>query len=168
MIHEIVGMKVEIEMLKTAFGNALKIGPVEEIDAEKGYRLKLGDGPDGPFLSPWLPHPESGKSSVPLKKGDVVGVMSAAGDMRKGAVFRAGYSGPRPSPNDDMEANVFDDAGVRVTIADGLLKIEGNVEIAGNVDFKDGYVKSNGVPIDDTHKHEDVTPGAALTGVPAG
>lgn len=162
MIDMIVGMRADIEMLKTAFGNALKVGPVEEIDAQKGYRLKLGDGASGPFLSPWLPHPESGKSSIPLKKGDVVGVISASGDMRRGAVFRAGYSGPRPSPNDDMDANVFEDAGVRITIADGVLKIEGNVEIDGS------YVRHNGTPIDDTHKHGGIVPGPALTDVPAG
>lgn len=162
MISDLVAMRADIEMLKTAFGNALKVGPVEEVDAVRGYRLKLGDGPDGPFLSPWMPHPESGKSSVPLKRGDVLGVISASGDMRKGAVFRAGYSGSRPSPNGDVEANVFDDAGIRITIADGVLTIE------GNVDFKGGFVRSNGKRIDDTHRHGGVAPGNTLSDVPAG
>ncbi len=51
MIEALLGMKVDIEMLKTAFGNALKVGPIEVVDSQKGYRLKLGEGPDGkPFL----------------------------------------------------------------------------------------------------------------------
>src|SRR5690606_30546736 len=103
----------------TAFGNALKVGPVEEIDAAKGYRLKLGDGPDGPFLSPWYPHPETGKTSIPLKKGQIVGVMNPSGDMRQGVLFRGGYSGEHSSPNQNMEANVFEDAGVRIEIVSG-------------------------------------------------
>ncbi len=47
MIEALLGMKVDIEMLKTAFGNALKVGPIEVVDSQKGYRLKLGEGPDG-------------------------------------------------------------------------------------------------------------------------
>ena len=60
MIDIVVANTADLQMLKTAFGNSLKVGPVATIDAEKGYRLKLGDGPDGPYLSPWFPHPESG------------------------------------------------------------------------------------------------------------
>ena len=123
MIGEIVAMRADIEMLKTAFGNALKIGPVEKIDAEKGYRLRLGGTDSAPYLSPWYPHPETGKTSVPLKKGQIVGVINPTGDPRQGMVFRAGYSDDNPSPNDDMEANVFDDAGVRIEVKGGVLKI---------------------------------------------
>src|SRR5690606_40881603 len=47
-------------------------GPVEMIDAQKGYRLRLGGSDEKPFLSPWYPHPETGKTSVPLKKGQIV------------------------------------------------------------------------------------------------
>ncbi|NDV88799.1 baseplate assembly protein [Aurantimonas aggregata] len=124
MFAEIIGMKADIEALKTAFGNSLKLGPVEEIDAAKGYRLKLGEGADGePWLSPWLPHPETGKTSVPLKKGQIVGVMSPTGDMRQGLVFRGGYSAENASPNQNMAANVFEDAGVRIVVAGGALTI---------------------------------------------
>ncbi|WEJ33866.1 baseplate assembly protein [Devosia sp. SD17-2] len=123
MLDLIVGMKADLEMLKTAFGNSLKIGPVAQIDAEKGYRLRLGGKDDEPFLSPWYPHPETGKTSVPLKLKQIVGVVNPAGDPRQGLVFRAGYSDDNPSPNTDMNANVFDDAGVRIEIKDGVLHI---------------------------------------------
>ncbi|WP_108459193.1 baseplate assembly protein [Devosia naphthalenivorans] len=132
MIAELVGMKADLEMLKTAFGNSLRIGPVEVIDAEKGYRLRLGGTDEAPFLSPFYPHPETGKTSVPLKKGQIVGVMNPSGDPRQGLVFRAGYSDANPSPNQDMEANVFDDAGVMLHIKDGVLHVSANGHVVVN------------------------------------
>ena len=175
LVLEMLGLRADVDMLKVAFGNSLKVGPVEEVDAVKGYRLKLSE--DG-YLSPWYPHPESGKTSVPLKKGDIVGVINPSGDPRQGMMFRAGYSGPRPSPNDDMDANVFDDAGVRLTIKDGVLSIKasGGVKIeVGGVTHEitaDGITTAGGTIVHDdldvgsTHKHRDVTPGGALTGLP--
>lgn len=166
LTDNLVSMSADIAMLRSAFGNALKVGPVEVIDAEKGYRAKWGERNGKPFLSPWLPHPESGKSSVPLKKGDIIGVINPSGDMRQAAIFRAGYSGLRQSPNDDMDANVFEDAGVRVSIANGVLKIVGDFVVEGNADFNEGHLKAHGKNVGHDHKHRDVEPGPSLTGVP--
>jgi len=102
------------------------------IDAEKGYRLRLGGTDAEPHLSPFYPHPETGKTSVPLKKGQIVGVINPSGDPRQGLVFRGGYSDANPSPNQDMDANVFDDAGVRLKIKDGALVITANVKVVVN------------------------------------
>ncbi len=120
MIREFVALRSDLEVLKNAFGRAIKVGPVEEVDAVKGYRLKLGETDGKPFLSPWYPHPETGKTSVPLKKGQVVGVINPAGDPRQGVLIRGGYSDSQPAPNNDMEANVFEDAGVRIVAKDGV------------------------------------------------
>lgn len=135
----ILAMRAEMESLKTAFGNSMKVGPVEEIDAVKGYRLKLGEGEDGPFLSPWYPHPETGKTSIPLKKGQIVGVMNPTGDPRQGVMFRGGYSDAHASPNSNMQANVFQDAGVRLEIKDGGLVLTADqavtLTIGANIKF---------------------------------
>lgn len=155
----LVSMSADIAMLRSAFGNALKVGPIEEVDAARGYRIKLGETNGKPFLSPWLPHPESGKSSVPLRKGDIVGVISPSGDMRQAVMFRAGYSGPRPSPNDDMNANVFEDAGVRISIADGVVKIVGNLLVKGDADFNVGHLKAHGKNVGHDHGHVSAPPG---------
>ncbi|HEV7293096.1 MAG TPA: baseplate assembly protein [Devosia sp.] len=132
MIAELVGMKADLEFLKSAFGNALKVGPVAVVDAQKGYRLRLGGTDAEPFLSPFYPHPETGKTSVPLKVGQVVGVINPSGDPRQGMIFRAGYSDDNPSPNEDMDANVFDDAGVRLQIKDGVLHITADAHVVVN------------------------------------
>ncbi|KKX24315.1 baseplate assembly protein GpV [Rhizobium sp. LC145] len=171
MISDFVAMRLDIEMLKTAFGNSLKVGPVEVIDAKKGYRLRLGGTDDEPFLSPWYPHPETGKTSIPLKKGQVVGVVNPSGDPRQGLMFRGGYSDDNPSPNDNMGANVFEDAGVRVSVAEGALTIE-----AGGVTFRfsgDGFEQAggkqthNGHDVGSTHVHGGVVRGGEYTSVPS-
>lgn len=170
MFDLLVGMKADLEMLKTAFGNSLRIGPVAKVDAEKGYRLQLGGTDSEPFLSPWYPHPETGKTSVPLKMGQIVGVMNPAGDPRQGMVFRAGYSDDNPSPNADMEANVFEDAGVRVEIKGGelLISVEGvTYRFSGNgFEQMGGTVQHNGTNIGDTHVHGGVLKGGADTDRP--
>jgi hypothetical protein len=129
MIREFVALRSDLEVLKNAFGRAIKVGPVEEIDAVKGYRLKLGEADGKPFLSPWYPHPETGKSSIPLKKGQVVGVINPAGDARQGVLIRGGYSDLQPAPNSDMEANVFEDAGVRIEVKGGVVYVRAAVKV---------------------------------------
>ena len=170
MFAELVGMKADLEMLKSAFGNALKVGPVEVVDAQKGYRLLLGGTDEEPYLSPFYPHPETGKTSIPLKKGQIVGVMNPSGDPRQGLVFRAGYSDANPSPNSDMEANVFEDAGVRIRVANGALVIEvGGVThtISGEgVSTTGGRMEHDGRNIGSTHVHGGVEPGGADTAEP--
>jgi hypothetical protein len=171
MIADFVAMRLDIEMLKTAFGNSLKVGPVEIIDARKGYRLRLGGTDEAPFLSPWYPHPETGKTSIPLKKGQIVGVVNPSGDPRQGLMFRGGYSEANPSPNENMSANVFEDAGVRISIAGGALQIE-----AGGTTFRfsaDGFHQTGGQQrhndknVGDTHLHGGVRVGEQNTDVPS-
>lgn len=132
MISDLIAMRLDLEMLKTAFGKSLQVGPVEIIDKDKGYRLRLGGSDEDPFLSPFYPHPETGKTSIPLKKGQIVGVVNPSGDPRQGFMIRGGYSGDHKSPNDNMDANVFDDAGVRLEVKDGILHVSANSKVVVN------------------------------------
>lgn len=181
MFDIITGQRIDIEMLKTRFGQMIRIGPIEEIDPVKGYRIKLGDGEDGPFLSPWLPHPESGGQSsswMPLSKGQVVSVISPNGDMRQGVLLRGGFTEGNPAPSTDLVANVLKAFGVTITMKDGEVviegdvivkgnvKIEGDQEVEGNVDFSEGHVHHNGTNIGDSHVHSGVVPGGADTLTP--
>jgi phage baseplate assembly protein gpV len=179
MIEFLTGQRIDIEMLKTRFGQMIRIGPIEEINSAKGYRIKLGDGDDGPFLSPWLPHPESGgqtSSWIPLSKGQVVGVLSPNGDIRQGVLLRGGFTDSNPAPSSDLMANVLKGLGATVTLKDGTLtvdcglvkfiadvEIEGNLLVKGKVDFAAGHVKHNGTNIGDFHVHSGVIPGGADT-----
>lgn len=145
MISEIIAQRADIEQLKTLFGRALRVGAVEVVDAQKGFRVKLGDGPDGqPFLSPWYPHPESGGATstwMPLSKGQIVGVINPGGDPRRGVLIRGGFSDANPAPSQSLGENLFSFGGVTITVlADGALQIDApgrvivnspNVELGG-------------------------------------
>jgi phage baseplate assembly protein gpV len=184
---DVAELRAEVEALRTLVANMVRVGPVEEIDAEKGYRLKLGQSADGEaYLSPWLPHPETGKTSVPLKKGQIVGLLAPTGDPQQGFMVRGGYSDEHSTPNADMEANVFEDAGVRVVIAGGKLtatvgdatltistaglRIQvGDVDHligSGGVTTTGGLIKHDDKNIGSVHVHSGVAKGGANTNGP--
>lgn len=184
---DVADLRAEVEALRTLVSNMIRVGPVEQIDAEKGYRLKLGQGADGePYLSPWLPHPETGKTSVPLKKGQIVGFLSPTGDPQQGFMTRGGYSDEHQSPNTDMQANVFEDAGVRVVIVSGKLIVTiggatltisaeglriqvGDVDHligSGGVTTTGGLIKHDEKNIGSDHVHSGVAKGGANTNGP--
>ncbi|WP_420415123.1 baseplate assembly protein [Roseibium sp.] len=141
MLHEIlIDLRTDLEMLRTAFGNSLKVGPISEVDAEKGYRIKWGEGANGPYLSPWYPHPESGGQTstwFPLSVDQIVGVMHPHGDMRQGVMFRGGFSEKNPPQSQDLELNLYKALGVLFTVKDGVLTINGDLVVKGNVDLGD-------------------------------
>ncbi|MCX2722610.1 baseplate assembly protein [Roseibium salinum] len=178
MFDIITGQVLDLQMLKTRFGQMVRVGPVAEIDAAKGYRIKLADTEDGPLLSPWLPHPESGGQSsswMPLSIGQVVGILSPNGDIRQGVLLRGGFTDGNQPPSADLAANVLKAFGITITMKDGEVKIEGDVtikgdvkiegdqEVSGDVDFTEGHVQHNGIDIGDTHVHGGVVPGGADT-----
>lgn len=137
MISEIIAQRADIEQLKTLFGRALRVGPVEVVDAERGFRIKLGAGEDGrPFLSPFYPHPESGGATstwAPLSKGQIVGVINPGGDPRRGIIIRGGFSGSNPPPSQNLDENVVTFGGVKITIAkDGGVTIDAATKVVVN------------------------------------
>jgi GpV Apex motif len=167
-----LALSSEIQSLRTQIAQSAMMAPVEVIDADKGYRLKLGENDDGsPVLSPYYPHPHSGKMSVPLKKGQVVGVIHPSGDPRRGFIVPGGYSDEHKSPNSDMNANVFEDAGVKISVADGALVISAGattVHISSEgLTVNGGTIRNNDKDVGAAHTHTGVEPGGANTGGPA-
>lgn len=160
----------DLQALKSTMGRALKVGAVHQVDKDKGYRLNLGERNGKPFLSPWYPHPETGKTSMPLKVGQIVGVINPGGDPRRGLLIRGGYSDDHPSPNEDMEANVFEDAGVKLRVANGALHIEAGgcswIFDGSGLRQTGGTIRHNDIDIGDGHRHKDVFPGTVLSGPP--
>ncbi len=137
MISEIVAQRADIEQLKSLFGRALKVGPVEVVDPAKGFRIKLGEGADGaPFLSPFYPHPESGGATstwMPLSKGQIVGVINPGGDPRRGVLLRGGFSDENPPPSSSLDENKLQFGGVTMTInQDGTVTLDAALKVIVN------------------------------------
>ncbi|SFK99289.1 Phage P2 baseplate assembly protein gpV [Pseudovibrio ascidiaceicola] len=168
--------QAELETLRSVISEMIQVGPVHDIDPDKGYRIKLGEDEEGaPYLSPWKPHPETSKTSIPLKVGQMVGTLNPNGDPRQGILLPGGYSNDHETPNTDMEANVFQDAGVRIQIKGGKLQIsaENSIEITvggvthiisgDGVDTQGGKVTHNSKNVGSTHTHGGISPGPANT-----
>lgn len=162
VIAMLAKLTAQVSQLQSAISRIARPGTIAQRDKDKGYRVKIGQSADGEdFLSPWIPHPESSKTSIPFEIGQNVMVLSAFADLRQSTLIPSGYSDQAPSPSDDMEANVFNGGGVKATAKDGKLIIE-----AGGTKFT---VSSAGIFHDDhdigkTHRHRDVMTGTDLSG----
>ncbi|KZK97938.1 Phage-related baseplate assembly protein [Pseudovibrio sp. Ad5] len=168
--------QAELETLRSVIAEMIQVGPVHAVDPKKGYRIKLGEDEEGtPYLSPWKPHPETSKTSIPLKVGQMVGMLNPSGDPRQGLVLPGGYSDGHETPNSDMQANVFQDAGVRIQIKDGKFQIsaENSIEItvggvkhiisSDGVATQGGKVTHDDKNVGSTHTHGGISPGLADT-----
>lgn len=170
MIDEIVAQRIQLEKLRAVVGNMLKIGAVAKVDPQKGYRIELGKTTRGePFLSAWLPHPESGGQSstwMPMSVGQIVGVLAPNGDLRQGLLIRGGFGGDNQPPSEDLAANLFKMFGIELSVKDDTVVLKGNLKVKGNVDFEQGHLQHKGVNVGHDHKHEDVTTGSEQSGTP--
>jgi hypothetical protein len=170
-ISHITDLQRQVSALQSAISRMVRPGTVAQVDGKKGYRVKIGTDENGnEFLSPWIKHPERGKTSVPLKIGQNVGLISPFGDLRQAFLLPTGYSQKAESPNEDMEANVFQDAGVKVSVKDGVLMIEtGGTAFAfsgSGFEQTGGTQKHDGHDVGKTHKHKLVKSGDDTSGEP--
>lgn len=132
-VRELLRLRSDVEMMKTASGHMLTVGTVHAVDPVRGYRIAMGEGTEGEMLSPWLPHPESGgqtQSWMPLSVGQIVGVLSPSGDMRQGVLLRGGFGGDNSPPSADMAANVLKAFGITAQMKDGVLSLTADHIIA--------------------------------------
>ncbi|WP_127076150.1 phage baseplate assembly protein V [Rhodomicrobium lacus] len=168
---EILLLKAEIAELRRIIANMIQIGPVHEVDAKTGtLRLKLGEDANGqPILGPAIPWAESGgaiKTWLPPKQGQTMLALNPVGAKRQGLAINAAFSDENKQPSEKGDENVVTFGpwkivldGDALSITGPKVKIKGDIEVAGNADFKDGYVKSNSKHIDDTHGHVSAPPG---------
>lgn len=156
--------------------NRKRFGRVVEVDAEKGLaRIDLkADGASEPFRSAWLPWREQAMGSMrthfPLSVGQEVVVRSENGDLTDAEIDTSlpteDTSRPSQSGSEYVLADVGDTRivvrGGEVVIATGTLKVEAATLIEGD------QLTHNGTDVGESHRHTDVEPGGALTGLPVG
>jgi phage baseplate assembly protein gpV len=107
------------ELERKVAGNA-RSGFVHEVDPAAGtVRLKLGDGPDGPFLSPPIPYAQTMgalKAHIPPVVGQSMMMMSVGGDWRQSVAIGLGASDSNPSPSSAGDANVITFGAATITV----------------------------------------------------
>ena len=156
-------------------------GPVAEVDTKaKTARLRLGGTDDKPFLSPPIPYSSMMgklKAHIPPGVGQQFFAVSDAGDFRQGVAVPLTESDKNKSPSDKDDENVvtygnarFDLKGDSLQITVPSIKL-----VCGGVTFElssagikvtGGKIEHDDKNIGKTHKHLDVTPGGAKSGLP--
>lgn len=108
-----------------------------------------------------------GDSSVPMP-GAVGLAVFPFGDRQRGYVLGLESTGLRPKSQPAGAKVIYGANGEIVSLINSKIRIvAADVEIDGKIALTGTVLTHNGVDISDKHKHQDVTPGAALTGVPA-
>lgn len=144
LLEMLMETRREVAALRRELSNAIKVGVVSDVDAEKGYRLSFGTQNGSIKKTAWLPHPEHGaeaKSWVPLSVGQIVALLGPPGDPRQAVLLRGGFTDAYKAPSSNLDENVFEYGDSKVTIKKDrtLIKVD------------ESYV--------------DLTPGQALLGV---
>lgn len=154
-------------------------GRVAKVDHDnRRLRLEIGKAADGStILSPWVRWPEAStgtlKVHVPPPLGAPMTLLSPSGTVGAGSVAQWGaYTDADEAPSKASDAAVlaFGDTvitikGDRAEIATARLSIKGDVDIEGDITTT-GSILNNGVPVDSTHRHDRVVPGAGTSGTP--
>ena len=136
-VNRLVELERKVAELDRRARNRKRTGTISEVDNAKGLaRVKIADGDQGPYLSPWVPWKEvaSGgiKSHIPPTVGEQVDLVSESGDMTDAVIDMSTPSDANPRPHDGPEA-VITKGSVRIFISDDHAKID-----APNITFTAG------------------------------
>ena len=162
----------EIERRQAGDGVRGKISHVDA--ANHRYRVEIGTDPDGnPVYSPWRPNEQQSgalKGHTPMVVGQQVIMDSPSGDIEQAVIKPGQWDNANPSPSSDGASNTWTFGSGNVTWSDSAITITvGGVTAVlsgAGLEVTGGDVVHDGKSIGATHKHLDVMPGSAKTGVP--
>lgn len=142
-------------------------GKVEIVDAGKRrLRLNLGKSANGKdVLSPWIRWQESGVGALSVhsepEKGEQMIMLSASGTVGAGSIaMPSTFDKDHSAPSSESDRTVIMRQGGRIVVA------APDIDLIGNIHFRDGNVDHDDVDIGKTHRHTGVESGAGLTGEP--
>ncbi len=177
-IPELTELASRVAEIERRLAGAMRHGRVAEVDTKR-HRMRLDFGPahgtDGRFLSPWLPYGQMAgalKVYTPPAVGQQYTALSPSGDFQQAVAMPLTWSDANPSPSSDPEENVVTYGNVRMTLRDDLVQIQvGGVTFkmtSSGIDITGGHICHDGHDIGSTHRHIEVWPGPAVSGVPTG
>lgn len=164
--------------------------------ARQRFRMRLNSDSGEPFLGPWIPYGQTAgamKLHNPPSVGQQMMMLAPAGDYRQATAYPMTFSDENQSPASGGDEHVLTFGQVRVEIRDGQLKatVGGSsveltpetvtINIGGStltlttskieaatalMQVTGSQLRHNSKNVGDTHRHRDVTPGPANTGIP--
>lgn len=160
-----------VSELERKVSGGARHGTVYSVDAAAGtVRLKLGDGPDGPFLSPSIPYAQTMgaiKAHIPPSIGQNMTMIAPGGIWDQAVAIGMSASTANPSPSGAGDRAVITLGAATITLAGDSLVIAvggASVTISGaGLAVTGGQVTHNGTNIGDDHVHGGVAPGPADT-----
>lgn len=106
--------------LERKVGGSARHGVVHEVNPSAGtVRLKLGEGPDGPFLSPPIPYAQTMgalKAHIPPSIGQNMSLLAPGGDWGQAVAIGLSSSDANPSPSGAGDQHVITFGSVTITI----------------------------------------------------
>lgn len=170
-LAELVAKVAEIDR---RMSNMFRHGTVHSVDpAKQTVRLNIGQGDDGPLLSPPIPYGQIAgalKVHTPPSVGQQMTMMSPSGDPQQSVAMPFTWSNQNQSPSQSPNENVITYGGATIKLDGNGLSISKDgvtVSISGNgVTITGGAVKHDGKSIGKDHKHTDVETGGGQSGPP--
>ncbi len=190
MSDELLELYNRVAALERRAAGLVKHGRVSEVNAREGWvRLDIGAGDAGRLISPKIPYAQFAgalKAHTPPSVGQQMTWLAPGGDPRQSFALPLTWSEQNESPSQNQDENVVTYGNVRMTLKDNLVRINvGGLQWeltsehmtldVGGVHWKfsaAGYAQAgggmghNGRDVGATHKHPDVMPGGARTGLP--
>jgi hypothetical protein len=174
MIDQLVQLADRIAVLEQRLSNSTRYGTVAEVDPAAGtVRLDLGNGTDGPFLSPPMPYSQMAGSlrvHAPPSVGQQMVCFAPGGDIRQATAIPMTWGGDNANPGADGATNVLRFGNVTISLNGSGVTIQsgGSTIVIGadGLAVTGGVVTHNGTDIGDTHRHGGVVPGMSPTQEP--
>lgn len=174
MPNPLLDLAFRIAILEQRLASMVRHGPAAEVNAAEGWvRLNLGEGEDGPLLSPKINYAQMAgglKLHAPPTVGQNMTIIAPNGDMRQAIAVPMTWSDQNESPSDKADENVLTFGSVRIALTDGGVKVTVggfSIDITGaGLKALGGKIEHDGKEIGSTHRHRDVEPGAGQSGEP--
>lgn len=113
--------------LERRVNGSARHGVVHEVDPAAGtVRLKLAEGPDGPFLSPPIPYAQTMgalKAHIPPSVGQNMSLIAPGGDWRQAVAIGLSQSDANQSPSGAGDQHVVTFGDATITLTGGSLTI---------------------------------------------
>lgn len=171
--NPLVALINDVNEIKRRLSVMGRHGVVAEVNPAEGWvRLNLGDGDNGPLLSPKLPYAQMAgalKLHAPPTVGQNMTLFAPTGDIRQAIAMPMTWSDANPTPGQSADP-VFTYGDITITIEPGaiLIGIGGTawrITPAG-LSQTGGMIRHNEKDIGSTHRHGGVLTGGAATNPP--
>ena len=166
---QVLYLQQQVDNLSSRIMNMASRGTTVEDDNSKGIqqaKIRGQHGEEIPKVQRWE---QFGLTSRPPAGSDAL-ILSINGTRDSAQMVAVSSPDSRLTDGAEGSTTLYDAAGNKVYLDNGgNIVIEGSGTItikAADVAIESGTLTHNGVDISETHKHQDVTPGAGLTGVP--